>query len=95
MQPLRATLLDAAARHDPLAACGVQAFDLVGAGEQGCEGGAQVCGFDQPGRLLSVRVGVKRSSAAQYYVDGQREVDSLLRKLVELRRDASYARRGA
>lgn len=51
--------------------------------------------LDQPGRLLSVRVGMKRSSAAQYYVDGQREVDSLLRKLVELRRDASYARRGA
>ncbi|MFS8065655.1 MAG: trehalose-phosphatase [Byssovorax sp.] len=41
--------------------------------------------LDQPGRLLSIRVGEKRSSAAPYYLRDQGEIDQLLRRLVELR----------
>jgi trehalose 6-phosphate phosphatase len=41
--------------------------------------------LDQPGRLLAVRVGRSRSSAAPYYLRDQREVDALLARLVELR----------
>jgi trehalose 6-phosphate phosphatase len=44
-----------------------------------------VFGLDQPGRLLGVRVGVKKSSAASYYVPDQRSIDHLLRALIELR----------
>ncbi len=36
-------------------------------------------------RLLTVRVGVKRASEAEYYVKTQREVDALIEALVELR----------
>jgi trehalose 6-phosphate phosphatase len=41
--------------------------------------------LDQPGRLLSVRVGESRSSAATYFLRDQREMDRLLAKLVKLR----------
>lgn len=41
--------------------------------------------LDQPGRLLTIRVGLSRSSAAAYYLRGQREMDALLAKLAELR----------
>jgi len=44
--------------------------------------------LDQPGRLLSIRVGSSRSSAAAYCVPGQRDVDALLRRLAQFREKA-------
>lgn len=41
--------------------------------------------MDDPGRLLGIRIGAKRSSAAAYCLAGQREVDALLRELVRCR----------
>jgi trehalose 6-phosphate phosphatase len=41
--------------------------------------------LDQPGRLLSIRVGNSRTSAAAYCIAGQRDVDTLLRRLARLR----------
>lgn len=41
--------------------------------------------LDQPGRLLSIRVGNSQASSATYCLAGQREVDVLLRCLVKLR----------
>lgn len=41
--------------------------------------------LDQPGRLLTVRVGESRVSAAAYYLKNQQEIDRLLAKLVTLR----------
>jgi trehalose 6-phosphate phosphatase len=43
--------------------------------------------LDRPGRLLSIRVGRKRSSAAPYYIRNQAEIDRLLATLVALRGD--------
>jgi trehalose 6-phosphate phosphatase len=43
--------------------------------------------LDQPGRLLSIRVGQKRASAASYYIRNQEEIDRLLGTLVALRGD--------
>jgi trehalose 6-phosphate phosphatase len=51
--------------------------------------------LDQPGRLLSIRVGRSRTSAAAYYIPGQRAIDTLLRVLVDLRRDAEQSRQAA
>jgi len=45
--------------------------------------------LDQPGRLLTVRVGESRSSAANYFLRDQREVDRLLARLVALRQKRS------
>jgi trehalose 6-phosphate phosphatase len=45
-----------------------------------------VFALDDPGRLLTVRVGPKRSSQAQYCIRGQPEIDRLLRTLLDLRR---------
>jgi len=45
-----------------------------------------VFALDQPGRLLSIRVSKKVSSAAAYYIENQSAMDALLRVLVELRR---------
>jgi trehalose 6-phosphate phosphatase len=50
--------------------------------------------LDQPGRLLSVRVGHSSGSAANYYVRDQREVDTLLRRLVSYRREAGRRQAG-
>jgi trehalose 6-phosphate phosphatase len=44
-----------------------------------------VFALDQPGRLLSVRVGQRESSHADYYLRGQREIDALLRSLIQAR----------
>jgi trehalose 6-phosphate phosphatase len=44
-----------------------------------------VFGLDQPGRLLTVRVGPKRTSQASYYVRSQAAIDELLAVLVRLR----------
>jgi trehalose 6-phosphate phosphatase len=52
-----------------------------------------VFALDQPGRLLTVRVGRKKSSAAQYYIPDQRSMDELLRTLVEFRRAPQADRR--
>jgi len=54
-----------------------------------------VFALDQPGRLLGIRVGRSRKSAAPYYVASQRAVDPLLRALLELRREALRLRRAA
>lgn len=55
-----------------------------------------VFGLNQPGRLLTIRVGPRRGSAASYFVRSQAAVDELLKILIELRpadRLASTARR--
>jgi trehalose-6-phosphatase len=41
----------------------------------------EVFSLDQPGRLLTIRVGLSRTSAATYYVESQEKVDDLLRAL--------------
>jgi len=41
--------------------------------------------IDQPGQLLSIRVGRKRTSAAPYYIRNQAEIDRLLETLVAAR----------
>lgn len=41
--------------------------------------------LDQPGRLLSVRVGQSLASEARYFLRDQRDVDRFLRRLVDLR----------
>ena len=43
--------------------------------------------IDRPDQLLSVRVGLKRSSAASYYIRSQAEIDRLLQTLVAVRGD--------
>jgi trehalose 6-phosphate phosphatase len=40
--------------------------------------------LDEPRRLLSVRVGRRPSSRAQYFIDDQREIDAFLRALIGL-----------
>ena len=44
-----------------------------------------VFALDQPGRLLCVRVGRSRASAAGYYLKHQREIDALLARFVGFR----------
>lgn len=46
-----------------------------------------VFALDQPGRLLSIRVGRKQASRAEFYLDSQSEIDALLRLLARLRED--------
>ena len=41
--------------------------------------------IDQPGRLLSIRVGRSQSSSADYYLRDQREMDAFLTRLARLR----------
>lgn len=45
--------------------------------------------IDEPGRLLSVRVGESTRSAASYFLRGQREIDGLLARLVDARSKGS------
>ena len=47
--------------------------------------------LDQPGRLMSVRVGESISSVASYFLRSQREIDRLLAKLVAQRENGSFA----
>ena len=42
--------------------------------------------LDQPGRLLTIRVGAKRNSAASYYIEDQLAIDALLTELLEQRK---------
>ena len=44
-----------------------------------------VFGLDQPGRLLTVRIGASRSSGAAYFLRHQREIDEMLVELWNLR----------
>jgi trehalose 6-phosphate phosphatase len=46
-----------------------------------------VFALDEPERLLTIRVGPKKSSAARYFIPDQKAIDGLLRTLVDLRRD--------
>jgi trehalose 6-phosphate phosphatase len=41
--------------------------------------------LDEPGRLVSVRVGESKSSSAMYFLRDQRAIDTLLARLVALR----------
>jgi trehalose 6-phosphate phosphatase len=41
--------------------------------------------LDRPGKLLGIRVGQSRSSAAPFYIRNQLEVDALLERLVACR----------
>ncbi len=43
--------------------------------------------LDQPGRLLAMRVGKTKLSAARFFLHDQREIDSLLEWMVKLRKD--------
>jgi trehalose 6-phosphate phosphatase len=52
-----------------------------------------VFALDQPGRLLGVRVGARATSHAAFYLRGQREIDQLLRVLIQAR--AGAVARGA
>jgi trehalose 6-phosphate phosphatase len=47
-----------------------------------------VFALDQPGRLLAVRVGPRATSHAAFYLRGQREIDQLLRVLIQARAGA-------
>ncbi|HEY8923123.1 MAG TPA: trehalose-phosphatase [Polyangia bacterium] len=51
-----------------------------------------VFALDQPGRLLSIRVGAARGSAAPYFLRSQRAMDGLLRTLVAHRRARARSR---
>jgi trehalose 6-phosphate phosphatase len=48
--------------------------------------------LDQPGRLLGIRVGRGRGSAASYGIVDQRAIDRLLLRLEQCRRNAAWRR---
>lgn len=52
-----------------------------------------VFALDEPGRLLSVRIGRSSTSAAPYYLRDQSEIDALLDRLVKLRASPRGQRR--
>ena len=49
--------------------------------------------LDQPGRLITLRVGESRTSSASYFLRGQRDVDRLLERLIALRAPAERDRK--
>lgn len=49
------------------------------------DGDEDVFALDQPGRLLSVRVGRKPRSKAHFYINSQVEIDALLEAMIGLR----------
>lgn len=51
-----------------------------------------VFAMDQPGRLLSIRVGPRRASAAAFHIRKQADIDRLLRALLALRRGRDLSR---
>jgi trehalose 6-phosphate phosphatase len=51
-----------------------------------------VFALDQPGQLLAVRVGVRKTSLAPYFLRTQTEIDRLLRELIKQRVAARRAR---
>ncbi|MGH9442583.1 MAG: trehalose-phosphatase [Thermoanaerobaculia bacterium] len=52
-----------------------------------------VFALDQPGRLLTIRVGPNRTSAAMYSIPDQSSIDELLRVLLDLRHESGQRRR--
>jgi trehalose 6-phosphate phosphatase len=44
--------------------------------------------LDQPGQLLAIRVGLESTSAASFYIRSQREIDTFMQVLVQLRQKA-------
>jgi trehalose 6-phosphate phosphatase len=50
-----------------------------------------VFALDQPGQLLTIRVGQQRTSAAAYFIESQRRIDDLLRLLLKFRRKVDIA----
>jgi trehalose 6-phosphate phosphatase len=50
-----------------------------------------VFALEQPGRLVSARVGRSKNSAARYFLRDQREIDTLLARLIELRSGCSLS----
>jgi trehalose 6-phosphate phosphatase len=48
--------------------------------------------LDQPGQLLTIRVGHKRDSNALYYIKNQREINKLLSVLISLRQNKTQRR---
>jgi trehalose-phosphatase len=46
--------------------------------------------LDQPGQLLTIRVGHKRDSSALYYIKNQREINELLSVLISLRQNKQH-----
>lgn len=57
------------------------------------ENDEDVFALDQPGRLLSIRVGIRRRSQAAYYIRRQSEIDELLRFLIRARTTGCVSRR--
>ncbi|HEX2880802.1 MAG TPA: trehalose-phosphatase [Polyangiaceae bacterium] len=51
--------------------------------------------LDQPGRLLSIRVGTRVASAATYCIPRQASIDDLLKALIQLRRKVEPRRQAA
>lgn len=51
-----------------------------------------VFALEQPGQLLSIRVGSRRSSAAAYFIESQPAIDRLLELLVEFRQKGGIAK---
>jgi trehalose 6-phosphate phosphatase len=47
--------------------------------------------LDASERIVGIRVGMRRSSAAAYYIPGQRQIDSLLKILLALRQESGVA----
>ena len=47
--------------------------------------------LDQPGQLLTIRVGQRRNSAAAYFIENQRKIDDLIRVLLKLRPESHIA----
>ena len=50
-----------------------------------------VFALDQPGRLLSIRVGQKLASQADYFIKSQAEIDTLIGRLISLREEKGGA----
>ncbi len=51
--------------------------------------------IDQPDTLLTIRVGVKKTSAAAFAIPSQRDIDALLRRLIALRQGGAQGDSGA
>jgi trehalose 6-phosphate phosphatase len=47
--------------------------------------------LDQPGQLLTIRIGQRHSSAAAYFIENQRKIDDLIQVLLNLRLESNIA----
>jgi trehalose 6-phosphate phosphatase len=50
-----------------------------------------VFALNQPGQLLTIRVGQRRSSAAAYFIESQRKMDDFLQVLLKFRQETDVA----